>query len=100
MSMDREGEGTEQGEPGLRGNIPSSVQSIAKPPTTVSQRKISMSFGKLRPQIALAIICATIFGCVSLWVGVTLEAIEVVTAIIGSFIGFLAGVSLKVLENE
>jgi len=26
--------------------------------------------------------------------------IEVLTGIIGSFVGFLAGVSLKVLENE
>jgi hypothetical protein len=56
--------------------------------------------GKLRPQIALAILCATIFACFAAWLGYKLQAIEVLTGIIGSFVGFLAGVSLKVLENE
>ena len=56
--------------------------------------------GKLRPQIALAILCATIFACFAAWLGFMLGAIEVLTAVIGSFVGFLAGVSLKVLENE
>jgi hypothetical protein len=59
-----------------------------------------MEFGKIRPQIMVAILCATIFSCVGLWVGVQLQAIEVITAIIGALFGFLAGVSLKVLENE
>ena len=56
--------------------------------------------GKLRPNIALAILCATIFACFAAWLGFKLDAIEVLTAVIGSFVGFLAGVSLKVLENE
>ena len=59
-----------------------------------------MEFGKIRPQIMVAILCATFFSCVGLWVGVQLQAIEVITAIIGALFGFLAGVSLKVLENE
>ena len=42
-----------------------------------------MKFGTIRPQIFLGIICATIFGCVGLWVGVAMEAVEVVTAIVG-----------------
>ena len=59
-----------------------------------------MEYGKIRPQILVAIICATIFSIVGLWVGVELQAVEVITAIVGSYVGFLAGVSLKVLENE
>ena len=92
MSMDREGEGTEQGEPGLRGNIPSSVQSIAKPPNTVSQRKISMSFGKLRPQIFLAVICLSLLAIVGIYKGYS----EIATATIGGIIAL----GMKVLENE
>jgi len=56
--------------------------------------------GKLRPQIALAILCGTIFSLFAVWVGATMEAVEVVTAVIGGIFGFLGGVSLKVLENE
>jgi hypothetical protein len=59
-----------------------------------------MNFGRLRPQIFLSIICATLFSCLSLWVGMSMGATEIVTATIGGIFGFLAGVSLKVLENE
>ena len=92
MSMDREGEGTEQGEPGRGGNIPSSVQSIAKPPNTVSQRKISMSFGKVRPQIFLAVICLSLLAIVGIYKGYS----EIATATIGGIIAL----GMKVLENE
>jgi len=53
-----------------------------------------------RPQIALAIICATLFSCLAIWIGYKMEAVEIVTAIVGGLFGFLGGVSLKVLENE
>jgi hypothetical protein len=56
--------------------------------------------GKLRPQIFLAIICATVFSSLALYVGMKMEAVEIVTATLGGLFGFLAGVSLKVLENE
>ena len=56
--------------------------------------------GKLRPQIFLAIICATTFSCIAMYVGLKMEAVEIVTAIVGGLFGFLGGVSLKVLENE
>ena len=56
--------------------------------------------GRFRPQIALGIICATLFSCLGLWIGLQLEAVEIITAIIGGLFGFLGGVSLKVLENE
>jgi len=59
-----------------------------------------MSYGKLRPQIALAIICATLFSVTAILVGMSLGAVEIVTAVIGGIFGFLGGVSLKVLENE
>ena len=56
--------------------------------------------GKLRPQIFLAIICATTFSCLAMYIGMRMEAVEIVTAIVGGLFGFLGGVSLKVLENE
>tara|TARA_Y100000310_G_scaffold183918_1_gene184070 strand:+ start:415 stop:594 length:180 start_codon:yes stop_codon:yes gene_type:complete len=59
-----------------------------------------MTWGKIRPQILVAIVCATIFSSLSLYVGMKMEAVEIVTAIVGGLFGFLGGVSLKVLENE
>ena len=59
-----------------------------------------MTWGKIRPQILVAIVCATIFSSLSLYVGMQMAATEVVTAVIGGIFGFLGGVSLKVLENE
>jgi hypothetical protein len=56
--------------------------------------------GKIRPQILVAIICATIFSMFGAWLGYKMGAIEVLTALIGGLFGFLGGVSLKVLENE
>ena len=100
MSLDREGKDTEQGGPQLRGNIPSFIPRPTEPPDTVSQRRIKMTFGTLRPQILVAIICATVFSIFALWMGYKMEATEIVTAVIGGIFGFLGGVSLKVLENE
>jgi len=59
-----------------------------------------MTWGKIRPQILVAIVCATIFSSLSLYVGMRMETVEIVTAIVGGLFGFLGGVSLKVLENE
>jgi|TARA_R100000306_G_scaffold17689_1_gene21849 preprotein translocase subunit SecF len=59
-----------------------------------------MSWGKFRPQIALAVICATAFSITALIIGMQMAATEIVTAVIGGIFGFLGGVSLKVLENE
>ncbi len=58
------------------------------------------NMGKIRPQILVAIICATIFSVFALWIGSQMDATEIVTAVIGGIFGFLGGVSLKVLENE
>ena len=57
-------------------------------------------WGKIRPQIMMAIICATIFSLTAIFIGMAMEATEIVTAVIGGIFGFLAGVALKVLENE
>ena len=56
--------------------------------------------GKIRPQILVAILCATIFSMFASWLAYEMQAVEVMTAIIGAIFGFLGGVSLKVLENE
>jgi hypothetical protein len=56
--------------------------------------------GRIRPQIMIALLCGTIFGVVGMWIGMKMEATEIVTAVIGSVFGFLGGVSLKVLEQE
>ena len=36
-------------------------------------------FGKIRPQILVAIICGTVFGVVGMWIGMEMGATEVVT---------------------
>ena len=59
-----------------------------------------MEIGKLRPQVFIAILCATMFSMFAVWLAYRMDAVEVMTAIIGSYVGFLAGVSLKVLEGE
>ena len=78
-------------------SYPDKPASYNSPPTVPPGRKM---MGRFRPQIALGILCATVFSCLGLWIGLQLEAIEVITAIIGGLFGFLGGVSLKVLENE
>ena len=60
----------------------------------------SMEFGKIRPQVFVAILCATFFSTFASWLAYQMDAVEIMTAIIGGIFGFLGGVSLKVLENE
>ena len=59
-----------------------------------------MEFGKIRPQVFVAILCATFFSTFASWLAYQMNAGEIMTAIIGGLFGFLGGVSLKVLENE
>ena len=56
--------------------------------------------GRIRPQIFLAILAATIFRMFGMWVGYKMVAIDGLTALFGGLFGFLGGVSLKGLENE
>ena len=79
--------------------VHSSYQGAIESQANISRKEKNM-MGRFRPQIALGIICATLFSCLGLWIGLQLEAVEVITAIIGGLFGFLGGVSLKVLENE
>jgi len=60
----------------------------------------SMEIGKLRPQVFIAILCATVFSMFAAWLAYRMDAVEIMTAIIGGIFGFLGGVSLKVLEGE
>ena len=56
--------------------------------------------GKIRPQILVAIICATIFSMFAAYLGYKMMATEVLTGLIGAIFGFLGGVSLRIIENE
>ena len=56
--------------------------------------------GKIRVQILVAIICATVFSMFVSYLAYKMGGIEIMTAIIGGIFGFLGGGSLKVLENE
>ena len=60
----------------------------------------NMEIGKLRPQVFIAILCATMFSMFAAWLAYRMDAVEIMTAIIGGNFGFLGGVSLKVLEGE
>ena len=59
-----------------------------------------MEIGTIRPQVFIAILCATVFSMFAAWLAYQMDAVEIMTAIIGGIFGFLGGVSLKVLENE
>ena len=48
-----------------------------------------MDMGKVRPQILCAILCGTLFSIVAIYVGAQMEAVEVVTAVIGGFLDSL-----------
>ena len=52
-----------------------------------------------RPQILASIIAATIFCTFTAWIGWKLEAVEVITGLTGAFIGFLGGISLRIIDS-
>jgi len=56
--------------------------------------------GKIRPQVLVAILCATIFSMFAAWLGYRMGATEILTGLIGGVFGFLGGVSLRIIENE
>tara|TARA_R100000365_G_C2692314_1_gene33742 strand:- start:103 stop:297 length:195 start_codon:yes stop_codon:yes gene_type:complete len=62
--------------------------------------KLPDKMGLVRPQIFLAILCATLFSVVALYVGMRMDAVEIVTGLVGGLFGFLGGVSLKLMEGE
>ena len=56
--------------------------------------------GKIRPQILVAILCATVFSMFAAYLGYRMGATEILTGLIGAVFGFLGGVSLRIIENE
>ena len=62
--------------------------------------KLPGRIGLVRPQILAAILCATLFSITALYVGMRMDAVEIVTGLVGGLFGFLGGVSLKLMEGE
>jgi len=58
-----------------------------------------MKMTALRPQILAAIVAATIFCTFTAWIGWKLQAVEVITGLTGAFIGFLGGISLRIIDS-
>ena len=54
---------------------------------------------KLRPQILVAILCATIFSMFAAFLAYKMDAVEIMTAIIGGVFGMLGGVSLRIIDQ-
>lgn len=54
---------------------------------------------KLRPQILTAIICATVFSMFAAWLAYKMDAVEIMTAIVGGIFGLLGGVSLRIIDS-
>jgi len=40
-----------------------------------------------------------LFCCLTAWIGWKLEAVEVITGLTGAFIGFLGGISLRIIDS-
>ena len=59
----------------------------------------AMKATAFRPQILASIIAATLFCCLTAWIGWKLEAVEVITGLTGAFIGFLGGISLRIIDS-
>jgi ribulose 1,5-bisphosphate carboxylase large subunit-like protein len=55
---------------------------------------------KVRPQILVAILCATIFSMFAAYLAYLMDAVEVMTAIIGGVFGMLGGVSLRIIDQS
>ena len=56
--------------------------------------------GKIRPQILVAIVCATVFSLFAAYLAYKMDAVEVMTAVIGGVFGLLGGVSLRIIAQE
>ena len=52
-----------------------------------------------RPQILASIVGATFFCTFTAWIGWKLEAVEIITGLTGAFIGFLGGISLRIIDS-
>ena len=52
-----------------------------------------------RPQILASILAATIFCTCTAWIGGKMDATEIITGLTGAFIGFLGGISLRIIDS-
>ena len=73
-------------------SIASRPRTTGEPPSTVPPKGKLMSFGKLRPQIFLAIFCLTLLAIIAVFKG----SPEISTATIGGIIAL----GMKILEAE
>ena len=73
-------------------SIASRPRTTGEPPSTVPPRGRLMPFGKIRPQIFLAILCLTILAVIAVFNGMP----EISTATIGGIIAL----GMKLLEAE
>ena len=87
--MDREKQDESKGK---RPGIPSFARGDAGSSDQVPSWTEKLSFGKLRPQIFLAVICLSLLAIVGIYKGYS----EIATATIGGIIAL----GMKVLENE
>jgi hypothetical protein len=52
-----------------------------------------------RPQILASIVAATVFCTFTAWIGYKMMATEIITGLTGAFIGFLGGISLRIIDS-
>ena len=55
---------------------------------------------KIRPQIMVAILCATVFSMFAAYLAYLMDAVEIMTGVVGAIFGMLGGVSLRIIDNE
>jgi len=46
-----------------------------------------------------SIIAATVFCTFTAWIGWKMDATEIITGLTGAFIGFLGGISLRIIDS-
>ena len=55
---------------------------------------------KIRPQIMVANLCATVFSMFAAFLAYKMDAVEIMTGVVGAIFGMLGGVSLRIIDNE
>jgi hypothetical protein len=61
---------------------------------------MNVLLSKIRPQVFLSISCGTLIAITISFMAWQLGSIEILTGVVGSVFGFLAGISSKLLEAE
>ncbi len=55
---------------------------------------------RIRPQIMVALLCATIFGLFVAWIGYKMNHVEVVVGVSSGLLSLFVVVAIKILESE